>query len=115
MSEIKLAVDSRPSLRIDGVFVRRLAARRSHRTVAVVLRRVAVRILDKHFAVRAISKAPAQLVPQIFEFALTLDGFPVGEISDRIVAADRQFGLVAPRGGYEDESEQQSEKRRGVL
>ena len=77
------------------------------------MRRVAVRILDEQIAVLAAGKAPAQSVPQIFEFGLALNGFPVGEIGDRIIAADRQLGFFAARSRHEDGSEQQPDQRRG--
>ena len=60
---IELAIDDGPSLGIDRILLRRCVVGRAHRAVAVVLRRVAVRIRDKQIAVIAAGKAPAQLVP----------------------------------------------------
>ena len=44
--QIELAVDDGPSLGIDRVLVRRRLVRRAHRAIAVVLRRIALRILS---------------------------------------------------------------------
>lgn len=89
-----------PSLGIDRVLVSRLASRHAHRTVAVVLWRVTVRILDEQFAVCAVGKAQRNLCHKYSKFGLTLNGFSVGEISNWIVAADRKLGLLASRGRY---------------
>ena len=112
--QIELAVDDGPSLGIDRVLVRRRLVRRAHRAIAVVLRRVALRILGEQIAMLAAGKAPAQFVPQIFKFGLALNGFAVGEISHRIVAADRKLRFVAPGSRSEQRHEQQAEQRRAL-
>ena len=50
MGKVELAVDDGPSLGIHRVLVRRLAVRHTHRAVDVILRRVAIRILDEQIA-----------------------------------------------------------------
>ena len=107
--QIKLAVDDGPGLRIDGVLVRRRLVRRAHRTITVVLGRVALRILDEQIAMLTAGKAPAQFMPHVFKIRLALNGFPVGEIGDRIVAADRELRFVAPGGRSEQRREEQAE------
>src|ERR1700693_1185986 len=90
MRQIELAVDDGPSLGIDRVLVRRLVVRGSHRAIAVVLRCEMRWILRKEIAVLAAGKTPAQSVPQIFKFRLALNGFSIGKISDRVIAANRE-------------------------
>jgi hypothetical protein len=118
--QIELAVDDRPSFGIDRILVRCRVVRRTHRAVAVILRRVAVRILGEQIAMLAVGKTPAQFVPQIFEIGLALHGFAIGEISHRVVATDREFWFVAPgrisNGRHHQSAEQgralpQSQKR----
>jgi hypothetical protein len=62
--------------------------------------------MGEHFAMLVVGKAPAQFVPQIFEFGLALNRLAFGEISDRVIAADRQLGFLAPRGRGEDSRKQ---------
>jgi len=86
--EIEFAVDDGPGLRIDSVLVRRRFGRCAHGAIAVVLRRVVLPILDEQGAMLPGGEAPAQLVPDVFEFGTALNGSPVSEIGDRIVTAD---------------------------
>src|SRR5207245_1844652 len=55
------------SFGINCVLVRRLVLRHSHRTVAIVLRCVMLRISRKEIAMFAADKAPAQSVPRILD------------------------------------------------
>jgi len=57
-----------------------------------------VGVPDEEIAMLDAGEAPAQSMPQIFEFALARYGLPVGEISDRIIAADGKLALFAARG-----------------
>src|SRR6516225_7977312 len=97
--QIKLTVDDRPSLGIDGVLVRVRVVRHAHRAIAVVLGCIPVRSLAEQVAVRVARKAPAQFVPQILYLSSALNRLAVGEISHRVVAADRQTWVPrsAPR------------------
>src|SRR5207248_714486 len=65
--QIELTVDDGPSFGINCVLVRRLVLRHSHRTVAIVLRCVMLRISRKEIAMFAADKAPAQSVPRILD------------------------------------------------
>jgi len=71
-----------------------------------------VRILGEQITVRRAGKAPAQFVPQIFDVGLALNRLAVGEIRDRIIAADRQLGLLAMGAGREGCRKQQSGQSR---
>ncbi len=113
VGQIELAVDDRPGLGIDRVLVRRCILCRAHRAVAVILRRVSVRILDEHVAVADIGEAPTQSMPQIFEFRLPLNRFPVGEIGHRIIAADRKPRFIAAGRGRKECRQDEPDRRHG--
>ena len=108
--QIELAVDDGPGLRVHRVLVRRSLVRRAHRTITVVLRCVALRILDEQIAMLTAGKAPAQFAPDVFKLRLALNRSPVGEIGDRIVATDREPRFVASGGGSEQRHEKQAEQ-----
>jgi adenylate cyclase len=69
-----------------------------------------LRISRKEIAVLAADKAPAQSMPRILEFGLALDGFSISKISDRVIAANREPRLIAPRRAGEEGHEQERDK-----
>src|ERR1700745_2987667 len=77
--QIELTVDDGPSFGINCILMRRVAVRRSHRTVAIVLLCIMLRISRKEIAVLAADKSPAQAVPRMLEFGLALNGFSVSK------------------------------------
>jgi hypothetical protein len=109
--QIKLAVDDDPGLGIDRVLVR-LFPGAAHSAVTVVLRRVMLGIGDKEIAMDDAGKMPACIVLQIFELTGPWDGFPIGEISDGIIAADREPRFLSSGCGSEQDHEQREERGR---